>query len=82
MFAVKHEYAAYRLFCGLANGCLTYIEINSLSQPSDIFDIKISNNPINYIEQITDELNQKSYLWLASVNAVYVLNERYLPKVL
>lgn len=76
MFGVKNEQTGYRLYCGLANGCLTYIEINSLSQPSDIFDIKVSNNPINFIEQIIDEPNHKSYLWLASVNAVYVLNER------
>ncbi|RNA17006.1 tbc1 domain family member 2 (prostate antigen recognized and indentified by serex) (paris-1), partial [Brachionus plicatilis] len=77
MFSVKDGLQSYRLYCGLANGFLTYIELNSISQPCDIFDINVSNNPINYIEQIIDE-NQTSYLWLASVNAVYVLNERLL----
>lgn len=76
MLSVKSDQKCYKLYCGLANGCLTYIELNSTSQPCDIFDIKISNNPINYIEQITDEKKQSDNLWLASVNVVFVINQK------
>ncbi|RNA38931.1 C-Jun-amino-terminal kinase-interacting, partial [Brachionus plicatilis] len=36
MFSVKDGIQGYRLYCGLANGFLTYIELNSISQPCDI----------------------------------------------
>ncbi|CAF1007561.1 unnamed protein product [Brachionus calyciflorus] len=77
MLSVKAETNFYRLYCAHSNGKLTYIELDSDKEPSEIFDINVSSSPIEWIELVIDDHEEK-YIWLASANTVYVYNERTL----
>ena len=56
-----------------------YFKLNSIDGPSNVDSVHISSWPINCIENIL--VNDTFYLWLASKNRVYVLDEKRLVNV-
>ena len=71
----NHEASTYKIYCGLGNGVLSFLELKERNQVNDLFNVKVCKSPINHIELVQTSRGF-NYLWLASNNKVYIMNEK------
>ena len=74
MVSIKKSSNGYQIYCGLSDGSLGVIDMNTRDEPTGIYEICISKFPISAIEIVMKELN--CYLWISSHNFIYILEEQ------